>query len=117
MFIMGDKFIITNQLYLFQNEITYFNNYISVLIDFVTNEPPTKKLKYGINQHKYNFKIYEEIQVIKFHKYKLKLKIEHDFFINNNYCKSNKSKIKSIYYGKDITTTINNKFFNHYLKV
>ena len=107
MFIMADKYSIINQLYIFQNEITYYNNYISVLRDFIKNEEPSKKFKYGVKLHKYKYNISQEIQVIKFHKYKLKLKIEYEFFINNNYCKSNKSKIKSIYYGTDITTTIN----------
>ena len=91
MFIMVDKYSIINQLYIFQNEITYYNNYISVLRDFIKNEEPSKKFKYGVKLHKYKYNVSQEIQ----------------FFINNNYCKSNKSKIKSIYYGTDITTTIN----------
>lgn len=107
MFIMADKYSLINQLYIFQNEITYYNNYISVLRDFIKNEEPSETFNYGIKLHKYKYKISQEIQHIKFHKYKLKVKLEYEFFINNNYCKSNKSKIKSIYYGTDITTTIN----------
>jgi len=96
---MADKYSIINQLYIFQNEITYYNNYISVLRDFIKND--------SLIPYKYKYNVSQEIELIKFHKYKLKLKIEHEFFINNNYCKLYKSKIKSIYYGTDIATTIN----------